>query len=268
MKWLDLAQNLPLGQKTRIDCPDCGEGTRTNAAILNHSTRAYSLYCCACGYNPFHIKGVQTLEERKRIQELNDTIPYEREVKLPEDTTSDIPLIGRLWLYKSSISDGMAKRLGIGWSEKLQRVILPVYDEHGQLIWYQGRGVHEGQRPKYLQPSRDRREVMHTLYGSTRPRDMDMCIIVEDIASSIRVNLAGYRAFSLLGTKITTEQINRLVKYKTVITWLDGDKAGTRGAFAIRKALGVLTSVRNVVTELDPKEYSKQQIQSIIEDNL
>lgn len=268
MQWLDSAQNLPLGQKTRIDCPDCGEGTQTNAAILNHTAKGYSLYCCACGFNPFRSKGVQTLEERKKIADLNANVTYEKEVVLPDDIRDEIPLIGRLWLYKASISDGMARRLGIGWSERLQRVILPVHDADGNLIWYQGRAVHAGQKPKYLQPSRDRREVMYTrhrLLDDRTPCDSSVAIIVEDIASAIRVCLAGFKAYSLLGTKLTTEQLNRLAKYKRVVTWLDGDRAGKDGAYNIRRSLSMLTEVENIQTELDPKEYSNVQINQILE---
>ena len=72
MSWLALAQNLPLGRTSRCDCPQCGEGTNTNAAILNHSARGYSLFCHACGYNPFQDKGIQTLDELKRLKELNE----------------------------------------------------------------------------------------------------------------------------------------------------------------------------------------------------
>jgi DNA primase len=69
---------------------------------------------------------------------------------------------------------------------------------------------------------------------------------------------------SLLGTKASTVQINYLSKFDKVITWFDNDKAGKRGSAAIRQSCGLLTNVANIITEHDPKFYSKQQIQEIL----
>lgn len=266
MDWLELAKQLPLGHKTRTDCPACGAGTNTNAAVVNHNSKAYTLYCNACSYNPFEAKGKLSLKELKALKELNDAAERETlPLALPPDFTEEIPVEGRLWLYKAGITPTVWAKYGIGYSAKYKRVVLPVYDDQGNLIWLQCRAVHKGQSPKYIQPSRDRSAIMFTA-GDREARKET--ITVEDMVSAIRVGEAtretGINATSMLGTKITTRQAAMLSRYPRVTTWLDGDRAGLKGSRNIRACIGLLTETRNIRTPLDPKEYSNQQIKEIL----
>lgn len=276
MSWLALAQNLPLGRTSRCDCPQCGEGTNTNAAILNHSARGYSLFCHACGYNPFQDKGIQTLDELKRLKELNEQAEryVDKHVRLPPDHNDDIPLVGRLWLYGGGLSPSIWKEYGFGYSESLQRVILPVYDSTGKLIWYQGRAVHVGQRPKYLNPTVPKDGRMFISSRGTTITDTTTVIVCEDILSAIRVGKAAsvfntltdtFVGVSLLGTKLTTESINALGNAKRVISWFDADGAGTRARAELYKAVGIFTTVNSIRSDRDPKRYSDQDIRRYIE---
>jgi hypothetical protein len=259
--WLDLARDLPLGHKTRVKCTQCG--TDDKSLIVNHSSKAYNAYCFRCGDNPFEMKGELTLQELSKIKELNeDAIKQRLPISLPEDYTTTIPLAGRLWLYSGGITESVWKKYAIGYSETLRRVILPVFDTKGKLIWYQCRAVLRGQTPKYIQPSEDRSSI---LFFSTRDTNNKMVVIVEDILSAIRVGEAtGLPTCSLLGTKITTAQANTLSEYEKVCTWLDSDKAGVTGAYNVRKAVGLLTETKNVVTEKDPKCYSNKEIKEVL----
>ena len=153
-------------------------------------------------------------------------------------------------------------RLGFGYSESLERVIMPVYVDNNpnkELVWYQGRALLQGQKPKYVQPSKERDQIMFILDKPPKER----IVVVEDILSAVRVG-AHVAASSLLGTKITTAQANRLAEYKRVTLWLDSDRAGKRGANAIKKTLSLLTDVDMVVTEEDPKKLSDEQIKEIL----
>lgn len=264
MNWLDLAKTLPLGHKLRSDCPECGLDTNTNAAIINHNLQGYSLYCNACGYNPFSPKGKQTLAELAELRKLNEEAQrhaQSRTIELPEDTTynlSDFSNEGRHWLFKAGITPRIINKYSIGYSKKLRRVILPVYGNG--LIWFQNRAVFEGQKPKYLQPN----IAKNAIFNVGLINRNSTVIIVEDILSAIRVTEAGYVAVSILGTKLSDWQIHRITNAKRVITWLDGDRAGRKGAASIRKTLSMLMEVGNIVTEKDPKCYSDQQIRKII----
>lgn len=265
MNWLEVAKALPVGQKTRADCPDCGQGTNTNAAIVNHTHKAYSLYCNACGCNPFELKGKLTLQELRELEELNKRAEHEARYNkfdcLPRDFTTEIPIEGRLWLYSAGLSPKDWTRHGIGYSETQRRVILPVYDDSGTLIWQQQRAIFKGQKPKYLQPSREKGSTMLKVSpsGATKER----AIVVEDIMSAYRVG-KHIPTYSILGTKLSAGQAKTLTGYGRVSTWLDGDRAGIDGAKAIRRAIGLVTAVSNISTESDPKEYSDADIREIL----
>lgn len=275
MTWLSQAQNLPLGRTSRCDCPECGEGTNTFAAVINHNVRGYSLYCHACGYNPFQDKGIQTLQELKELEELNKNAEQyiDTDVRLPPDYEREIPLTGRLWLYRGGISPTIWNKYRIGYSRSLQRVVLPVYDNNGDLIWYQGRAVHDGQRPKYLNPTvpKDGRMFIHR--SDVEISSSTTVVVCEDILSAIRVGEATTQTIhdgtiilgvSLLGTKLTTESINRLGNAKRVISWFDNDSAGSTARTALFKDVGLFTTVNSIRSERDPKRYSDEEIRQYI----
>jgi hypothetical protein len=256
MNWLGQAKTLPTGQKTRADC-ECGDG---KTLIINHFTKKYSAYCFRCGFDKYHIKGNSTLEELRLLRELNERtakLSFTK-LELPHDFTTDIPISGRLWLYSGGLSPSTWGKYGIGYSPALHRVVLPVYDTRGNLVWYQMRAVLDGQEPKYIQPDRPRGNV--TFSAGCNGGDRTRAIVVEDILSAIRVSKFE-PTFSLLGTKITTEQASLLAQYSRVTTWMDADKAGRDGAYNIRKCLSLVTEVDNIRTEDDPKRLSDQQIE-------
>jgi hypothetical protein len=257
MIWTTIAKDIPLGNKVRIKCPaDCGEGETFS---INHAVKNYWGNCYRCGYSPVEFKGQQTLAELKRIRELNDeAAEMVLQIKLPQDFTNEIPRHARIWLFKGGITEETWRKYGIGYSERLDRVVLPVYDTKGNLEWYQCRALHEGQIPKYLQPSRDRSCIMFHAKPETATNNR-RAIVVEDILSAIRVG-KNINTYSLLGTKITTEQASVLSKYDNVTTWMDPDKAGKDGAYKIRKTLGLVTDVSNILTSVDPKKLSNKEI--------
>lgn len=262
--WKELAAELPVGRTARRDCPQCGEGTNTNAAIVSHSIKTFSIKCFACDFNEYEFKGALTLHELKRMKGLNDEAQRfrTREIELPTDYTNKIPLAGRLWLYSCGITPSLWQDYRIGWSERLERVVLPVYDNAGKLIWFQLRAVHKEQRPKYLQPSADRTSVL--FITGEENKGNGIAIVVEDYASAVRVADSGFTAISLLGTKFTTEHLAKISEFDNFIIWLDSDRAGLKGSLGLRKAVSLIAQVTNLVTEKDPKKYSRQQIQEFV----
>lgn len=258
MEWKTLAMNLPMGHKTRSNC-ECGEG---NTLIINHNTKAYSCHCFRCDFHDYESKGKQSLAELAHIAELNrlaETI--ELKLELPDDYTRELPLEGRLWLYKAGITEPTWRHFGIGYSESLKRVIIPVYDEAGELIWFQCRAIYKGQKPKYIQPKMSRERVFFR--GRVDDKDTTRIAVVEDMLSAIRVSKQ-YNVISLLGTKITNFQANWLARYDTVLIWLDPDRAGVKGAYSIRKTLGLVTETRIIRSDKDPKELTDKEIGELL----
>jgi hypothetical protein len=256
--WKDIAKDLPLNGKVQTLCPEnCGSGEKLS---VTHSMKSYWCNCYRCGFTDIEYKGKQSLAELTRIQELNKAAEsIELTLDLPKDFTNDLPLHARMWLFKAGITEPVYRSHNIGYSERLDRVVLPVYDAQDNLIWYQCRALQAGQKPKYLQPARDRSKVM--FHVTLCREDVQRVIVVEDILSAIRVG-RHINTVSLLGTKITTAQAAHLGQYSEVTTWLDADRAGRQGAYKIRKTLSLLTTVSNILTPLDPKELSDKDIRS------
>jgi hypothetical protein len=256
VNWRDIARELPVNGSTQIECPEnCGSGEKLS---VNNSIKSYWCNCYRCGFTDTEFKGKQTLAELQKIEELNKQAEeIDLPMELPNDYTKEIPLEGRLWLYKAGITESVWRKYSIGYSAKLERVVLPVFDSEGKLVWYQCRALQHGQKPKYIQPSRDRSGVM--FYAGHDSSIRKRAIVVEDILSAIRVG-EHIATYSLLGTKITTEQATELGKYETVTTWMDPDFAGRQGAYKIRRSLSLLTNVSNIVTDKDPKELSNKEL--------
>lgn len=259
-QWIQIAKDLPLNGKVQTECPEnCGSGEKLS---VTHSMKSYWCNCYRCGFTDIEYKGKQSLAELTRIQELNKAAEsIELTLDLPDDFTEEIPRHGRSWLFQAGITPVVWRQHRIGYSERLDRVILPVYDARGNLEWYQCRALQKGQKPKYLQPARDRSKIMFRVTRSGK--DMERVILVEDILSAIRVG-RHINTVSLLGTKITTAQASELGKYTEVTTWLDSDTAGRQGAYKIRKTLSLITEVSNILTPLDPKELSDREIKKCL----
>jgi DNA primase len=145
----------------------------------------------------------------------------------------------------------------------MQRVILPVYGD-GKLIWYQGRAITAGQKPKYLNPTVPKDGRMFISQENTELTGSTV-IVCEDILSAIRVgkvaeaNKIGV-GVSLLGTKLCTESIIRLGNAERVIGWFDNDAAGRTASRDLYQSVSMLTDVHIIRSERDPKRYSDQEI--------
>ena len=246
-----------MGTNGRLDCPHCGWGTGTNAAIINHNHKEWSIYCNACKLVRKQPKGKLSLAEIREYKKMNKRAKEKLSLKLPHDYTLEIPPEGRQWLYKCGISPSYWAMLGIGWSQYYQRVVLPVYNRERNLVWYQLRAVHEGQKPKYIQP----KAAKNCIYGMCT-RATRVAVIVEDMASSIRINLSpsNVHAFAVMGTTLTPAQLNELRQYDYVIVWTDADRAGRKADKEMRNTLGLWTSTASICTAVDPKYLSNDSI--------
>jgi DNA primase len=178
------------------------------------------------------------------------------------------PLDARVWLYKAGISNVEIKQLGIFWNSRLARVVLPVRDEAGKVIYWQARTLDKANPRKYLNPRVDKARLVakyKPLYGSG-----PALVLTEDLLSAYRVSRAGFEAWSLLGTKVSDYVATRIIELdKPVAVFLDPDKTGREKAAIILKALrsyGV--GATNIQSEKDPKLLSTEVIQCLLSSRL
>lgn len=260
--FLDAAQAQAEGKSSRI--PHwCGAGT---PLTVTHKAEGWSAWCYRCQEKGWVPKPLPTLAEkaaRKAAQRDADGA-VERDPRPPMPPIFDVqqwPLPARVWLYKAGLFVEDIAQLGAYYHEKTGRVVLPVMQD-GAVAFWQARSV-DGRMPKYLNPRVDRSSLV-AQYGA------GPCIVLtEDILSAYRVGMAT-EAWSLLGVRLATPVLARLLKDgRPVLVWLDNDPVPNNpGQAAAAVIMRTLTNVgikcHNIVTEKDPKLYSRAEVKEVV----
>lgn len=89
----------------------------------------------------------------------------------------------------------------------------------------------------------------------------DPLVLVEDVISAIKVARVT-RAVPLFGSVLRTEFIPEIMKYKSVIVWLDRDKF--KESLELSARISQVTYSRVVSTEKDPKYLSTEEINKLV----
>jgi DNA primase len=228
--------------------------------VVSHGENGYSAYCFRCGPVGFEPHGYRTLEELARINELNDRAKEAQSHELPEDFTTSIPEQHLRWLLRAGITPSRARSLRIGYSDQLTRIVLPVYDGD-RLVYWQARALLHGQKPKYINPEADKSTILYWARPAAPPAGE--VVVTEDILSAIRVG-AHVTAACIMGTKTSDAQAAQLARFDRVSYWLDPDDAGREGNRKGCRKLGLVTSVREIVSHVDPKNLPDREIRELL----
>lgn len=236
--------------------------------IISHDERGWSGYCNRCGDKPWHPKPMPTLAEKVAAKQAQlhaeQAMRYEGAPPMPANfDVASWPLAARVWLFKAGLFLADIAALGAYYHERSKRVVLPVVDA-GKLVYWQARLV-TGDGPKYINPVLDKTSLV------ARFGEGDCIVLTEDILSAYRVGQATC-AWSLLGTKLSTPVLARLLKEgKPVLVWLDDDhgrRDGNPGQQAAAIIMRTLTNVgivcHNIVTSKDPKLLSRAEIKEVL----
>lgn len=259
--WLPIAKRLPTGCTTRIKC--CG---KDSSRVIGCSPTHWWTKCFRCHDSKRIPKTYLSLKEIRERDRYTQNFMHSS-VTLPHDFTESIPIQGRLWLYSASIYGELLEQYRIGWSDSLQRVVIPVQSNTG-LEAVVCRAVNKGHKPKYL----TKQKTSGTLFLSkSHCMVVDSfaegtLVVVEDILSAMRCGRV-CPTLSILGTWINTAFLNHVLKYKynKIVCWYDNDPAGHNASISSYKKLTLQgIDVRTVRTEKDPKCYSNKEITSIL----
>lgn len=274
--YLDYQQ--PLGTTVRYgECPFCGLVGR-KGFVVTRKPNGFVCWCHRC-HKSYGVKSGTpsrsqclriTDEHMHKIQNLRkcglsglkrqakDIEEKKAFISLPYDVTKVIPMNALLWLAKYHVTSEEIKAYNINYSPYFERLILPVYDRHGRLVYWQGRYFGKdssGTHPKYYNTRSSRGEIWFDTGG-----DSNIIVVVEDILSALSVARAGYRAFALLGSYVSDNLIRKLQSEgKQVCVWLDLDKQCASMQYTKRlNVFGVVA--KTIVTPEDPKEYLPERI--------
>lgn len=254
-------------------CPLCGKRVSRQGFVVTRTPKGFLCWCHAChqsyrtgGKTParkdcLRIANEQLSKKTWPLRKHGNTQPIKDEAKavvvLPFDVTNEIPTPARLWLMKYHVTQQEIQKYGICWSPSFQRLILPVRDSCGKLLYWQGRYFgSDNNQPKYYNVRTSRGNVWFDTGG-----DSNITVLTEDILSAIAVARASsYRAVALLGSYVSDNLIMKLLSEgKQVCVWLDLDKRCQSAKFSKRlQVFGI--EAKTVVTKLDPKEYTPQEI--------
>lgn len=258
-----LSMSQPLYTEERYCHEECGD-TR-DRLYVKRIPRGWLLHCFNCGWSTFKPSDTNNLSDLKerlnaRLYIKGGSSSQQVSLSLPHDFCGEIPTTGILWLNKYNISQEDARRYRLGYSEKLNRLILPLYDEQGQLIFWQGRGLAKPTKdfPKYLN-MRGPKGKYAVFKGQADP--LDSVCLVEDILSAIKVRGSGMvDSIPLLGSHIANNLLPYLNPYGKIYLWLDYDKRFESIKYSQRIRTLTGKPCHSIITELDPKEYSCAEI--------
>lgn len=302
-------QEMDEGETVRLHCdhPMCAHKIGKALTI----TRLYDgcIYnCYRCGTSGKITRHSTPGAARRKLKEIrnerkNAGDPNNYMVVLPNDFISlvfnqvygatsiydVVPSIAYSWLYRYELDSNDMYTYNIGYSPKLQRVIIPIY-ENNTLIGWQGRDVYyERNKANYILNIKDNKQSEKPLKYYTEynkyinnnkklyfkilnnsilnfKKDniynkrninstLKVCILVEDILSCIKVyNKFKYDTIALLNSTITDTTCTELnlLDYDRVYIWLDYD-ARIKALRASRKLQSLGIDCKTIRTEQDPK---------------
>lgn len=189
--------------------------------------------------------------QRQADEAARETLSLPAGVKQPKDW----PDAARVWLYKAGLSNDEIVQRGFYYSERMRRVIMPVYLD-GKLVYWQGRGLDPDQS-KYLNPKVDRSAVTY------RSGKGEVIVLTEDILSACKVSKVT-EAWSIMGVALSDYNLLALSRTRRpVIVALDPDPPGIAGSFSVfhrLQMMGVPSANVTPYLRCDPKLMSRLEI--------
>jgi DNA primase len=201
-----------------------------------------------------HGKTAQLIRERERL-----AAPLKFTLR-PVDS-------GHAYLRKRGIETQTAAHFGVGYYAApglLQgRVVIPIHNEHGQLLAYAGRSI-DGTGPKYKLPTDfAKSRVLFNLHRAIAHRQQTI-VVVEGYFDCLKVHQAGLRGVvALMGCSLSEHQETLLLRnFRHVALMLDADSAGIHGSAVIADRLGKHCAVEIVglATGQQPDRLSTPEI--------
>lgn len=254
MTWKEDARKLAFGQKVKVQ--HCGPD---KTAYINNTEKGVSLHCFRCKENEFEPHGKLSAVDYLRMRDAD----REAARKPIPDTKplTKAPDSGKLFVLKAGITPERASdKYGFGWSDKINRVVIPVLHDFKPTGQWLARAT-DGRKPKYIFG-----EGSNAAHWVAKRRGKAV-VVVEDVLSAIKVYEAGYSALAVCGTNVSQSAAMCMVGHD-VVGWFDGDKAGDGGYVRLRKALSPFgIDPRKVRSDRDPKLYNKNDIRRYINEN-
>ena len=242
-----------------LPCPQCGSKDNLGEWDDGH------LYCFGCHY---YVAGSASNRfEKHRADPAQTMVKETSYFDPPGDMSGTIGELGLQWLnqYELTVSD--CAKYGIYWSEGKQQLIFLIMTggPTGTMAGWQARNFRPG-KPKYFTKIKD--HYRENVVVSFVQDPIGYLVIVEDLISAIKLYNAGLSSICLLGCILHKEHRDEVLRLShpemTCISWLDSNKYDE--SVKISRQLNVMgIKCLPFYTNLDPKEYTYEEISSIID---
>jgi len=146
------------------------------------------------------------------------------------------------------------------------RVVIPIADEHGELVAYCGRSI-DGREPRYRFPAGfAKSRALFNLHRAAALGDPGV-VMVEGFFDCLQVHQAGIPSVvALMGAWLSAPQEQLLRQnFREIMLMLDGDQTGRRASAAIAARLAPAVSVRVIALEpgVQPDQLTSAQLREL-----
>lgn len=149
------------------------------------------------------------------------------------------------YLVVRGIGKETAESFGVGFfpgkGSMGGRVVIPIHNEHGELVAYAGRSI-DGSEPRYKFPAGFHKSLalfnLHRVIGESNPRRW--VVVVEGFFDCLKVSSAGFPCVALMGSSLSQAQEDLLGRhFKAAWLMLDGDEPGQKATAECLGRLGL-----------------------------
>ncbi len=150
------------------------------------------------------------------------------------------------------------------------RFVIPLHNEHGELVGYAGRSLDDTE-PRYLFPSREKgfykSRLLFNLHRVVEANNKPLVVLVEGFFSAMRLWQAGIGVVSLLGSSLSEAQEESIrLHFSRVVLLLDDDDAGKAGTneCLVRLGRGMWVRVISLPQGYQPDQLPIEEIQTML----
>ena len=154
-----------------------------------------------------------------------------------------------------------SKELGLGWSESMHRMIIPVSNNLHRLAGWQAKSFTG--TPRYLSFS-DNKKHMYYQRDNFNPLYVNSVVITEDVMSAFKCSQL-LSSFAILTTKITNQMKHALMQYDRFYIWLDNDNSQVRvNQLKLHNTLSLFGDSVIIKSDKEPKEMKQNEINLVL----
>jgi DNA primase len=169
------------------------------------------------------------------------------------------------------LSKEVARYFGVGYYDGKGflhgRIVIPIHNEHGELVAYSGRAIDQSE-PKYRLPSGFRKShVLFNLHRAIRSGERTL-ILVEGYFDTFKIHQAGHHnVAALMGSNLSERQTNLVVThFDRAILMLDADEAGRAATASAADALfsRITVQIVELASARQPDQLDSADINRIL----